>query len=369
MRLTKIKEILSKEDLKAVLILNEPNTFYFTGFPRATGTYMLYFEGEAPKFLVPALDYWRALDTLGNSGDVVPYSRYPLEDLEIEVIGGSLSEYVLKEVKGRGVRKVGIDLSPPTSFGAEFREKASKEGIEVVDVSKFIQEVRSIKDEGEIALMKEALRITEGALERVVEAVREGIREKEVAGRLEYLMREGGADWYAFETIVASGPNAAYPHAVPTGKVIRRGEAVVIDTGARFRGYCADLTRTVLVDQPPREVRGALEVVREALLKAQDRVAEGVKAEEVDVVARESIRRSGLGKYFIHSTGHGVGVEIHEYPRVAKGSKVELKEGMVITIEPGIYVPGRYGIRIENMVVVRKKGAEVLNKLPEVLGA
>jgi Xaa-Pro aminopeptidase len=224
-----------------------------------------------------------------------------------------------------------------------------------------------VKDDEEISLMREAVRITEGALRKTLLDLKPGLREYEIAAMLEGSMRFMGADGYAFETIVASGPNGAFPHALPTSKEVVEGEEIVIDMGARFGGYCADMTRTPVLGKADKEIKSIIEALDEAVNEATDAVAPGVKVSDVDAIARKVLAKQGLDKYFIHSLGHGVGVEVHEPPRVAQGVNAVLEPGNVITIEPGVYINGKYGARIENMVLVTKSGHDVINSLPNLV--
>lgn len=362
MRIARLKELASSLGADALIITSPPNVFYFTKLPRPYGSVILYKDGVVTLY-VPGLDYWRARDSVSDA-EVIPYSKYPLEAVEEEAprVVRSLPDELVKQAEG--LRLVGVDASTPVSMQVVKRIEGR---IGYVDASKAVLELRKIKASDEVAVMEEALRITEEALKQAVDQLRPGMREYELAAILEEGMRVRGADWYAFETIVAAGPNGAYPHAVPTAREIVGGEPVIVDMGAVYGGYCADMTRTVYAGRPPREVREVLGAVAAAAEAAEDTAGPGVTAEEVDKAARESLRRAGLGKHFIHSTGHGVGVEVHEPPRIAPGVKEELRPGMVITIEPGVYVYGRFGVRIEDMVLITESGARVLNRLAKIL--
>jgi len=311
---------------------------------------------------VPALDYWRALDYIKlEKFTVVPYATYKLPDMELNVVQPP-HEYVPEVLKKLSARKVGVD-NPYNKLVDEIRKTM---GPNVLDLSERIADARAIKHEEEVELMRKALRITEESVEKVLNELKPGVSEKAVAALVEYHMRSEGADGLAFETIVAFGPNAAYPHATVTDRTLGKDDIAVMDLGAQVSSYSSDLTRTILVGNVG-EVKKVVEVVSEAVAVSIDFVKDGVSAEEVDGKARDIIRKSGYGKYFIHSLGHGVGIEVHEKPRIAQGSKDVLREGMVVTIEPGVYIPGKFGVRIENMVLVRKYGAEVLNSLRTII--
>ncbi len=221
-----------------------------------------------------------------------------------------------------------------------------------------------VKDEDELGLTRAAVRLGATLFDRALEVLRPGVTEAEVAAEMEYAARRAGAEGMSFPTIIASGARSALPHGRASEQAISSGGFVVCDFGVILAGYCSDQTRTVWVGaasgKAVEEARHAYESVREAQLAAIAVVRPGVSTGEVDAAARKVLRKAGLGRYFTHSTGHGVGIEIHEAPRVAAGQREVLKPGMVVTIEPGAYVPGKWGVRIEDVVVVTPSGCEVL---------
>ena len=186
--------------------------------------------------------------------------------------------------------------------------------------------------------------------------------EKEIAWQIEGLAREGGADGLAFASIVASGPNGALPHAVPTDRKIKAKEPIILDVGVKLDGYCCDMTRTIFLGRPGPKFREIYRTVRQAQLFALQKVRAGMKSTLLDSFAREVIKDAGFGEYFGHSLGHGVGLAIHERPRIGPGKPLELKTGMVVTVEPGIYIPGKGGVRLEEMVVITRDGPKILTK-------
>ena len=224
--------------------------------------------------------------------------------------------------------------------------------------------VRMVKDGDELGRIRAAVGLGAKLFDRALEVLRPGVKETDVAGEMEHAARRGGAEAMSFPTIIASGPRSALPHWRASDQVIAPGGFVVCDFGVILSGYCSDQTRTVWVGVGlglvPEEARQAYEAVRAAQQAAIDAVRPGVEVGEVDAAARKVLRKAGLGRYFTHSTGHGVGLEIHEAPRVAKGQREVLQPGMVITIEPGVYFPGKWGVRIEDMVAVKSGGCEVL---------
>ena len=361
MRLGKLAALLESKGLKAALISKPANLAYLLEFPSSG---LLLATSDTVEVLVPALDYWRVADALGSEERVriIPYSRYELPDTVVKPEVRDAGSWILNRVKELGVSAIGADSTPP-----KIRERIEGSGVKVNDISEDLLRLRSVKDSREVEAIKKALSISEGALKQILGNVKAGMREYEVAALLESAMRFGGAEGYAFETIIASGPNAAYPHATPTSRALREGDAVVIDFGARFGGYCSDMTRTYVVGRPEQELRKILEAVKLAVDAATDAAAPGVKASEVDAKAREVLRREGLSKFFIHGLGHGVGLEVHERPTLSPSSEEVLEPGMVVTIEPGVYIHRKLGVRIENMVLITKGGRVKLNTVPELI--
>ncbi|MEO3994026.1 MAG: aminopeptidase P family protein [Desulfurococcaceae archaeon TW002] len=363
MRLSKLAKIAEELNLDAVLITYEWNVFYYVGVPRAGGSFLLYEKGGTYKIFTPALDFWRLTDVVRGDVEVIPYTTYELPGFP-KLIKGRLSEWITRYLSDSRYSRVGLDLGHSTPLAREVNEKLRNHTI-VEDVSLQITTQRSIKEPEEIELIVRALKISENSFTKLLNEGVRNLSEKELAARLDSYMRLGGADGIAFETIVASGPNSAYPHAYPTDKKVGE-DVVVFDFGARFMSYCSDTTRTLVLGAN-EEAKKALEAVSNALNTATDVIMEGIKSSEPDSVAREVLRKYGLENYFIHSLGHGVGLEVHERPRLAQGIEDTLLEGMVVTIEPGVYIHNKFGIRLENLVVVRKNKAETLNELPLII--
>ena len=230
-----------------------------------------------------------------------------------------------------------------------------------------VEPLRLIKDEDELELMSAAALIGCDLFEQILTVIRPGIREVEVAAELEHQARLRGAEGMSFETIVASGERSALPHGKATSAPLPRRGFVTLDFGIIREGYCSDMTRTIHLGTPRSEERKAYEAVLVAQEAAVAAVAAGVSCSEVDEAARSILRKAGMAEAFSHSTGHGVGLEIHESPRVGAGQKARLQPGMVVTIEPGVYWPGKFGIRIEDMVAVTRTGGRVLTPAPKAL--
>lgn len=227
-----------------------------------------------------------------------------------------------------------------------------------------VEQMRVRKDTAEIKAMEAASDLMSAILGEIISSLAQGRTEKEVAWQIEGLAREGGADGLAFPSIVASGPNSALPHAVPTDRRIRAREPITLDVGLRIDGYCCDMTRTVFLEKPGPKFRGIYRTVRTAQLAALPEVRPGITTDVPDKRARDVIREAGFGEYFGHALGHGVGLATHEPPRLGPERPVGLEEGMVVTVEPGIYIPGKGGVRLEEMVVVEKDGPRILTKDP-----
>jgi Xaa-Pro aminopeptidase len=233
-----------------------------------------------------------------------------------------------------------------------------------VDDGGAVEKLRSIKSRSELDVMREAAVLISRVFERVVRRIRPGVTELQVAARIEYEIKLLGGSGPSFETIVAAGPRSSWAHARPSSKPLAKNELVVLDHGAILRAYCSDLTRTVHVGRASSRVRGLYGAVLEAQQAAKAAIRPGVTAGSVDAAARGALRRKRLDKYFTHSTGHGLGLEIHEMPRIGRGEETVLQEGMVVTVEPGVYLDGVGGIRIEDDVVVTKTGAVDLTTAP-----
>jgi Xaa-Pro aminopeptidase len=247
----------------------------------------------------------------------------------------------------------------------KLRDKLT-DGVEMVTAGGAVEKLRRVKDEGELAAIEEASKLADEVWRWSLERGLAGRGEREVARAAEARIRELGGD-PSFPAIVAAGPNGALPHAEPGEREIGQGELVVVDMGAQLDGYCSDGTRTFATGEPGEEARRVYEVVLEAQLAALAAVKAGVKGEDVDAVARRIIDAAGHGEHFGHGLGHGVGLEVHEAPRLSPRSDDVLAAGEVVTVEPGIYLPGRLGVRIEDFVIVTDEGLRNLSSLPKDL--
>jgi Xaa-Pro aminopeptidase len=347
-RQKKLREQLASSRLDALLVSHLPNIRYLCGFTGSAGFLVV---TETGSVFFTDVRY----DTQGReevkSAKVVIARKALLDGLG-EWIGARR-----KRLKGW---TVGIDAEHLTVAEKKRLGDLLPSGMRLRDAPGLVERARMVKDDKELGLIRAAVRLGATLFDRALEVLRPGVKEADVAAEMEYAARRAGAEEMSFPTIVASGARSALPHGRATQQAIGPGGFVVCDFGVILAGYCSDQTRTVWVGAASKPARDAYEAVKEAQEAAIAAVRPGVSVGEVDAAARKVLRKAGLGRYFTHSTGHGVGLEIHEAPRVAAGQKELLKPGMVITIEPGVYFPGKWGVRIEDMVAVREGGCEVL---------
>lgn len=266
-------------------------------------------------------------------------------------------------IKKARVKRVGFN---PEQMSLSTHKALSKhlKPVKLVATDDPISPLRRCKDAYEVRKMRQAIEVAEQAFQRVRRWLKPGLTEREIAAKLVYEMQRAGAQGETFPSIVASGPNSSIPHAMPGSRKLKKNEVLLFDWGAHVDWYGSDLTRVVWLGSIPRRLRKVFEVVREAHDKAIEAVRAGITAHELDRVARSVIEKAGFGKRFNHALGHGLGMVAHEVPRVGKGTETVLEPGMVITIEPGVYLPGVGGIRLEDDVLVTKRGCEVLTTLP-----
>jgi Xaa-Pro aminopeptidase len=285
---------------------------------------------------------------------------------EITIAKGPLTKAVLKDVARKGLRKVGFEQDHMTVGVFESLKSQFPARAELQPVSGSIEKLRMVKDEAEIALIRTSVQMNSAALEAALKRLKAGTTEAEFAAEIDYQSRKLGAEAPAFDTIVAAGERAALPHAHPGPAKIGPG-MLLIDMGAFREGYASDMTRMVYLGPAKRKYKKAYKAVLEAQLAAIDAVKPDAKSTRIDKAARRVLKSYGLDKEFIHSTGHGLGLEIHEPPRLGKKDKTILQPGMAITIEPGVYIEGWGGIRIEDTVLVTETGCEILTPTPKDL--
>lgn len=334
------------ERLDAFLLVHRPNIYYLCGFTGTAGALLI-----GPRGVLLFTDSRYTLQ-----------ARDEVEGAWVRVERKSLLAAAGREMARQRARRVGFEAARLTVARMEELKPAAGSRVRWVGWDGQVENLRSVKSDAEIAVMRQAADIACACLEETFPLVKPGVREAELAAELEYRFRLRGAEGPAFETIVASGPRSALPHARASNKTLGKNELVVFDLGAILRGYSSDLTRTVFLGRAPVRVRQWYRAVVEAQHAARDALRPGVKAETVDAAARQVLRKAGLAGQFVHSTGHGLGLEVHEVPRLGRGDRTPLNAGNVVTIEPGIYVEGVGGIRIEDDAVVRPGGAEVITR-------
>lgn len=272
---------------------------------------------------------------------------------------GSIPEKLASLVQQLGIKKLGFEQDHVTYSSYQTFDKAID--AELVPISGEIEKLRLIKDESEIKILKGAANIADAAFTHILNFIQPGKTEIEVANELEFFMRKEGATSSSFDMIVASGHRGALPHGVASDKVIEKGELVTLDFGAYYNGYVSDITRTVAVGQPDAKMQEIYHIVLEAQLRGMKGIKPGITGKEADALTRDYITEKGYGDNFGHSTGHGIGLEVHEGPGLSSKSDIVLEPGMVVTCEPGIYLPGLGGVRIEDDTIITKDGNENLN--------
>ena len=348
MRITKLQGKMESWD--AALISPGANFYYLTGL-NPLGTlerlFLLVVPSSSSPFIIAPKLY-----------------EHELQDFPLEVIFWSDDEnpYLIfrsqMERIGRENGRILVEDQMPA--GVLLKLLQALKGYKLEPLGPIISELRMRKSEEEIELLKKAAEIVDKVFYHIIEKEElQGMEEREVAFLIESLIKKFGGDGVSFPPIVASGPNGANPHHTPGDRKIKEGDLLIMDYGALYKGYCSDITRTVGIGSIPEEARKVYEIVKEAQETAFQRVEDGVRAMDVDLAAREVISNYGYGDYFIHRTGHGLGIDVHEEPYITPTNKRKLENGMVFTIEPGIYLPGKLGVRIEDDVYVSEKGVRL----------
>lgn len=340
---------LTDKNIEAYLVLGAENKRYISGF---TGSNSLVIAYENGGFFATDGRYTLQANQEVKSGF----------EKVIITAGDSFMEVLKKELQAKGIKRLGFDPNHINlSLYNDYKEALSF--LEMVSVPSLVEEKRLCKTEEEINNIKEAVKITDRVLLEGQKEIKEGMTEKELANLLDYYHVKFGGEKPSFDTIVAFGENAALPHATPGDRKLKSGDIITVDFGCFYNGYCSDMTRTFFFGEPKSEELVKIHnIVNEAGKRQMAAVKEGASTKEIDAIGRDYITEQGYGECFAHGTGHGIGLEIHESPRLNTVSDVILKEGMAITIEPGIYVEGLGGVRIENDLIVRKDGAESLNQ-------
>lgn len=343
-KLKRLRKMLDENELDAILITSSVNRRYITGFTGTAGAVIV---------------------TMNDARFITDF-RY-IEQANEEAVGFKVIQHkqaiqleIAEQLKQLNVKRLGFEKDHVTFAAYETYKNAFD--VELVPVSGVVEELRLIKTEEELTILKQAAKIADDAFEHIKGYIKPGVKEIDVSNELEFFMRKQGATSSSFDIIVASGYRAALPHGVASDKKIESGELVTMDYGALFNGYCSDTTRTVAVGEINDELKTIYNTVLEAQLRGVNGVKPGVTGIEADALTRDFIKEKGYGDYFGHSTGHGLGMEVHEGPALSFRSKKKLEPGMVVTVEPGIYVPNLGGCRIEDDIVVTETGNERLTK-------
>src|SRR5271165_4171877 len=342
-----VASALRQRSLDSLIVTHPANWYYLTGFTGDSG----------------ALVVERDRATLITDGRFTVQGKEEGGGIRVVLQQGGVYPALGEWLRQRGLRRIGFDPYQLSLGQWNAMRKAAGAKCRAIEAGGIPEGLRARKDAQELAQMRKAAVLVGEVFQSVLGLVRPGVRESELAAELEYQMRNRGASGPSFETIVASGKRSALPHARPTAKKLRKNELVVLDLGVILGHYCSDMTRTVYLGRAPRRIREWYEAVREAQAAGVAAVEAGITCGEVDLAARKVLKTAGLEEHFVHSTGHGLGLEVHEEPRVARGQQVRLQAGNVITIEPGVYVKGVGGIRIEDDVAVRATGNEVLTRI------
>jgi len=343
-RIKQLRTILHQHKIDALLITKDVNITYLTDFPACESWLVV-----GPRSACYITDFRYILE-----------AQKGLKDINIQSCTKSIYETLFKVIGRMNVKRVGIDEQHLALSQYRMMERQCPKGVRFVKANNLVEHLREMKDAYEIKKIKKALKIHKQAHGYLKRVIKPNISEKEVLLRLENFVKSRDAG-FSFDPIIASGPNSCYPHAKVTGRKIRANESVLIDMGIDVEGYKSDLTRMFFLGKISALIRHVDDVVSEAQQRAIAQIRAGISSAEIDQEARNYLAKHKLAKYFGHALGHGVGLEVHESPRLAQNNSSILKEGMVITVEPAVYIPGKFGIRIEDMVLVKKKDCEILS--------
>lgn len=341
-KIQRLRSSFEKLGIDGMLITSTYNRRYMTNFTGSAGVVLI--SEEHAQFITD-FRYIEQANAQCAGYEIVKHT-------------GSIPDEVAEQVKKLGIKKLGFEQDYLTFSAFKTYEKAVQS--ELVPVSGEIEKLRLIKTDAEIKILKVAADIADAAFKHMVEYIRPGLTEMEVSNELEFFMRKAGAASSSFDTIVASGYRGALPHGVASDKVIEKGDMVTLDYGAYYKGYVSDITRTLAVGEPDIKLKEIYDIVLQAQMRGMDGIKPGMSGKEADALTRDYITEKGYGEYFGHSTGHGIGLEVHEGPSLASKSEIILEPGMVVTVEPGIYIPGLGGVRIEDDTLITNDHNETL---------
>lgn len=350
-RIDKVRDLIN-DSASAALIISDINRYYITNFKSSAGAVLI--TQNNVYLLLDFRYYEAALKIVDKSVSVVCYKKFyeSLNDI----------------LKSENINFLHIETEHVTIDKLfDYKQNIKADILEDSLLSNLLSDIRAVKSEDEISKIRAAQKITEKSFVEILNFIRPGITEKKLSIELEYLMKLNGADDLAFDIISISGANTSLPHGAPTDKAICNGEFLTFDIGVKFDGYCSDMTRTIALGSVSDEMREIYEIVLEAHKRAASCIKADSTVAQVDLAAREYIESCGYGEYFAHSTGHGVGLEVHEKPTVYKTNDCILVPNMIITDEPGIYIPDKFGVRIEDMYLVTERGCEDLATIDKQL--
>ncbi|MGG1573678.1 M24 family metallopeptidase [Fictibacillus sp. NRS-1165] len=344
-RLEKLRAELQKHHIDGIIVTSGKNRRYLSGFTGSSGVLVI---SEKEAKLITDFRY-------------VDQAAAQAKDFEIIRHTSAIQEKAVQAAAEMGIKKAGFEQDYLSFSQYRTYEKyTSSQDTELVPISGLIEKLRLIKDNSEIKILKEAAQIADAAFSHITSYIRPGRTELEVSNELEFFMRKNGAASSSFDIIVASGYRSALPHGVASEKKISEGELVTLDFGAYYKGYCSDITRTVAVGEISSELRKIYETVYQAQARGMQGIKPGMTGKQADALTRDYIAEQGYGEYFGHSTGHGIGLDVHEGPSLAVHSDTILEPGMMVTVEPGIYVSGLGGVRIEDDALITEQGNESL---------
>lgn len=341
-KLQNLRSSFEKLGIDGMLITSAYNRRYMTNFTGSAGVVLI--SEEKAQFIT---DF-----------RYVEQAAKQCQGYEIVKHTGAIPDEIANQAKKLGIKKLGFEQDHLTFSAFKAYEKAVES--ELVPISGVLEKLRLIKTESEIKILKVAADIADAAFKHIIQFIRPGLTELEVSNELEFFMRKAGATSSSFDIIVASGHRSALPHGVASDKVIEKGDFVTLDYGAYYNGYVSDITRTIAVGEPEEKLKEIYQIVLQAQLRGMEGIKPGMSGKEADALTRDYITEKGYGEYFGHSTGHGIGLEVHEGPALSSKSEIILEPGMAVTVEPGIYIPGLGGVRIEDDTLITKDHNEPL---------
>jgi len=349
-RIRQLQERMASANVDAFFTLAAPSMRYLTGFTGEEGYLLVLHDGVH----------------LVLDGRFTTQAKEECPGVDVILYAGHFSRSIADLLVTGHAHWLGFEKERVSFVQAE-QMRAAFPSVTMVPTENVVEGMRIVKDTHELDKMRAAGHIADKAFNAMIHQLKAGMTENDVAALLEYEMRKAGAQGTSFSTIVGSGARGALPHGIASGKVIRRGEVIVIDFGVNYEGYMSDCTRTVALGKQPTGVLDVYAKLRAAQQLGLDCIKAGVSSRSIDTTVRGKLGESGLAQYFTHGLGHGVGLEIHEAPRLSQGTDTVLEPGQVVTCEPGVYLPGRYGMRIEDSVIVTATGFESLTELPKEL--